>query len=943
MTIRRFALAALLLSYVLLSPGTHAQPRGLADQGYVGLGMALRQLSTVGTFMQAVAHPDDENNGLLVMLKRGQGIRTVLATATRGDGGQNEIGPELSDALGVLRTAELMSMHRFDGAEQYFTRAVDFGYSFSLEETFQRWGKDEIVGDYVRLIRTIRPDVIMTMSPEGTGGGQHHQASARIVAEAFRAAADPARYPEQMKEGLRPWQAGKLYYSAGFGGGRGAAPQGADVLRIDNEVWDPLLGATYAFIGSESRSMHKCQGMGQMLALPGPSVFSYRLGDSAGRGKDRNAALFDGIDSTLASLAQHVRGTPPPALQSALDAIASAAGSAQKAFSTDGPAATIQPLVDGLGQVRALRASLPQMAGIDDGARYEIDFRLKTKERQFEDAVILAEGLQFDVVADDGQVVAGQTLSVRNLIIANRGGEPVELKAITFEGLDGDPRPRPGTIAPKSAYRWPAQGENSSFRVSPGVHLTTPYWKRLPDAARYEFEPDVPFGVPFRPTPFKARIQLGVHGSDVTIVLPVQYRYEGNVFSGEKRMELQVIPAFSVRVTPDITIVPAARPATTSTSQTPEHLQASTVRQAAAGQRPGSPNASATTVQTPPVDEREVRVSVANGTRGAIDAEITLQTPAGWRATPPSTKVSFAREDEVQTVRFRVKPAKGTAVGAYRMKAIASMLAKPGGGAPGEGVGFDQGYRVIEYQHIEHQQMIEAAETTVKLIDVKVRPHLLVGYVMGVGDQVLPAIEQLGAQVNLLTSDDLAWGNLSRYDAIVTGVRAYERREDLREHNQRLLDYVHNGGTLVVQYNKTEFNRDPSGRPTQYGPYPAQVSNARVTDENAPAQVLQPQNPIFNAPNKIGPAAWQGWVQERGLYFLGEKDPRYVDLIQMEDPFSYNAGAKRGALVEASDGKGHWIYVGLNLWRQLPAGTDGAYQLLANLISLGAQPAAAKR
>ena len=939
-TTRRSAFAAVLLAFVLLALGTHAQPRGLAaDQGYVGLGMALRQLSTVGIFMQAVAHPDDENNGLLVMLKRGQGIRTVLATATRGDGGQNEIGPELGDALGVLRTAELMSMHRFDGAEQYFTRAVDFGYSFSLEETFQGWGKDEIVGDYVRLIRMMRPDVMMAMSPEGTGGGQHHQASARIVGEAFRAAADPARYPEQLKEGLRPWQPLKLYYSAGFPGGqRGAGPQAPDVLRIDNEVWDPLLGATYASIGSEARSMHKCQGMGQLLALPGPQVFTYRLGDSAGGAKGRNASLFDGIDSRLASLAQYVHGTPPAPLTSALGAIAAAGASAQKAFSTEGPAATIQPLVDGLDQVRSLRASLPQMAGLDDAARFEIDFRLKTKEQQFQDAIVLAQGLHFDVLADDGQVVRSESVSV-GVLIANRGSEPVELKRVEFEGLDGNVTCPPGTIAPNTT-----RGTATATRRDTGLGcslfgtvpertpLTTPYWHRLPNAARYEFEPEVPFGVPFRPTPFKARIALGIHGSDVTVVLPVQYRYEGNIFSGEKRMELQVIPYVSLRVTPDITIVPvAARPATRPTSRTAAQLPASgegaesgvgALRATGPGRAQESPSSK---------DEREVRVSVTNGWPGArqnmppFEAEVQLQMPAGWRSTPPATKITLTREDEVQTVRFRVRPVAGTPVGAYRIKAVARLANKTG---EPNGVISDQSYRPIEYQHIEHHQMIEPAETTVRLIDVKVRPRLLVGYVMGVGDQVPSAIEQLGAQVNLLTSDDLAWGDLSRYDVIVTGVRAYERRDDLRQHNQRLLDYVRAGGTLIVQYNKFEFNQ------AQYGPYPAKVSSNRVTDENAPVQVLQPANPIFNTPNKIGPTAWQGWVQERGLYFLGDKDSHFVDLVQMEDPFPYNAGVKRGALVDAPYGKGHWIYVGLNLWRQLPAGTDGAYQLLANLISL---------
>jgi LmbE family N-acetylglucosaminyl deacetylase len=879
--------------------GIGAQPRGLAaDEGYVGLGLALRKLQTVAIFMQAVAHPDDENNGLHVLLNRGQGVRTTLVTLTRGDGGQNEIGPELGDALGVLRTSELLSLHRFDGTEQYFTRAVDFGYSFGIEETFEKWGREQIVGDMVRLIRTIRPDDILTMNPEGTGGGQHHQASARIVTEAFRAAADPGRFPEQLKEGLRPWQARKLFYMQGFGGGRGggASATPPNTLRVDHEVWDPLLGNTYAYIGSESRSMHKCQGMGQLLALPRPSAATYTLADSEDNARDKTGSLFEGIDTTIPGLSQYVRGPAPAPLTTALASIAQSASAAMKAFETQGVAATVAPIVEGLGRVRAARAGLAQM-GLDESARFEIDYRLKTKEAQLEDAALLAEGLHIEVLADDGQVVAGQMLTTR-VVIANRGAEPVEVKRVTFDGLTGDTTCAPATIAARSIYQPPGATSpecSAALRVPADARLTSPYWKRLPDAERYEFEPDAPFGAPFRPTPFRARIQLTIHGVDVETARPVQYRYEGNVFSGEKRMELQVVPAMSVRITPDITIVPTVRtgpPAGT--------------RPASAGNQAVAP------------DEREVRVSVTNGNRGAGEAAVSLQLPQGWQADPARATIAFVREDEAQTVRFKVKPLTGTPSGAYRVKAIVQA-----GGAT-----FDRGYQVIEYQHIERRQMIVAAEATIKLIDVKVRPNLTIGYVMGVGDQVPPALEQLGARVSLLSADDLAWGNLSRYDAIVTGVRAYERRDDLRAHNQRLLDYVQNGGTLIVQYNKTEFNQ------AQYGPYPARVGSSRITDERAPVQVLQPDNPIFTTPNAIGPSAWQGWGQERGLYFLGEKDPRYVDLVQMEDPFPYNSGVKRGALVEATYGKGHWIYVGLGLWRQLPAGTDGAYRLFANLISL---------
>src|SRR5437867_3471278 len=284
------------------------------EQGHVALGLALRHLANVGIVLHTTAHPDDENNGLLVMMNRGQGLRTALATATRGNGGQNEIGPEIFEALGLLRTGELAALHRFDGAEQYFTRAVDFGYSFSIDETFEKWGRDEITADYVRLIRTIRPDVIITLPPTGNAGGQHHMASAVITRDAYNLAGDPTKYPEQTKDGLRPWQPKKLYQSAGFGF-PGEPEAVGKITRINAGVYDMLLGKTYAEIGSEARSMHKCQGMGQLLLLPvvPMSTIGYQLIETtlpAQMQRDENL-LTDGVETTVLSLAKHVNGRPP--------------------------------------------------------------------------------------------------------------------------------------------------------------------------------------------------------------------------------------------------------------------------------------------------------------------------------------------------------------------------------------------------------------------------------------------------------------------------------------------------------------------------------------------------------------------------------------------------------------------------------------------------------
>ena len=355
---RSFVLAVVL---VALAPLALAQLRVAPvdyDQGHVALGLVLRHLANTGIYMMATAHPDDENNGLLVLLNRGLGYRTALATATRGNGGQNEIGPELFEALGVLRTEELAALHRFDGAEQYFTRAVDFGYTIDLDETTRLWGRDEIIGDYVRLIRTIRPDVISAQNPNAVGPGQHaHHALAAILShEAYKVAGDPTRYPDQITDGLRPWQPRKFYFSVG-----GGATAPARVCRIDLAVYDSLLGRTFSEIGTEARSMHKCQGQAQLLALPGPSVGTFTLAGTSisGQMEVQEKALFDGVDTSIAGLARFASAAPAP-LVDALNGIADSVRTAQAKFDTEGDAMTLPPLLSGLKAVRALRSSLPR-------------------------------------------------------------------------------------------------------------------------------------------------------------------------------------------------------------------------------------------------------------------------------------------------------------------------------------------------------------------------------------------------------------------------------------------------------------------------------------------------------------------------------------------------------------------------------------------------------
>jgi LmbE family N-acetylglucosaminyl deacetylase len=887
------AAAAVAVAQVRLS-----YPLASASDGHVALGLALRKLTVSGTFLQAPAHPDDETNALFALFGHGMGLRVIDLQNNRGDGGQNEIGPELFHDMAILRTSELLAAHRLDGAEQYFTRAIDYGYSFDPEEVIAKWGRKEIVGDYVRLFRTLRPDVVVTMNIQGRGGDRAHEATTVLVREGYLAAGNPEMYPEQLREGLRPWRPKKLYFAAGFGGppgaGRAAAPPtNVKLTTVNTGAYDPLLGRTYAEIGTDARSNHKCQGMGGLPPVAG--IQGGRGGFGGGRGggyqlmetsipgekEKTETSLFDGVDTSLTSIAQYAGRNPPPALTAALAAILADGRRAQAAFAEGNDAGTAAPAEAGLAAIRGLRAQLASLP-LSDSARYEIGFRLATKERDYEDAVLAAHDLTFDAFSDDGLVIDGQPVRLQ-LAASNRGAGEVAVTGVEIAGFDSPAPCKPAAVQSGAAFSCTAEAH-----IPKNARPTTPYfhddyWKHPANPAIQIFDAGVPFGVPFAPTPFHVTFHVRAGSVEVARDVPVQFRYVKDAFTGDKRMELNVVPAFSVGVTPTLAVVPSAAA--------------------------GTPAA------------RDIFVSVTNGTKGKAQASVALELPAGWTATPASLPLTFEHEDESLSARFRIAAPAQAKTGAYTLRAIVTSPVFPG-------ERFSEGYHEIEYPHVERRQDMKPAEVALKVIDVKTVPNLNVGFIVGGGDSVPAAIEQLGAHLDYIDTDELAWGDLSKHDVIVTGVRAYEKRADLRAYNRRLLDYVERGGTLIVQYNKTGFNN------TDFAPYPAKVSANRITDENAPVKVLVPGDPIFHFPNRIGPEAWADWVQERGLYFLGEKDKKYVDLIAMTDPFKDNPGEKLGSLVEAQVGKGRWVYVGLGLWRQLPAGTDGAYQLLANLLAL---------
>jgi LmbE family N-acetylglucosaminyl deacetylase len=888
---RSFAVAVLLAAAPIVAPTpAAAQLEPLAfDRGASGLALALRRVGVAGRVLYVTAHPDDENNAVLVRLSRGRGLHTALLTVTRGEGGQNAIGPELFEALGVLRTGELMAMHRYDDVEQFFGRAYEFGYSFSVEETYEKWGREETLGDVVRVVRAFRPDVILTQPLEAKGGGMHHQAVARLARDAFRAAADPLRFPEQ---GLRPWQARKIY-QGGTGGALTKLP--GSPVRVPTGVYDPAFGLTWQQVGSRERSLHRCQGVSQILADPGPAEAVYYLVDSEPRVPGPEEDVLDGIDTTLRGIAALAPGSP--SLVAPLGDLEGRAEAARTSFDARAPEATLPALGRELEALRALRAELPGMVA-DASARADVNDRLGEEERDIEKALALAQGVVFEARADDGLVAPGQSFGV-TVSLWNEGYAPMSLDALSLEAPAGwtvaavkepDDPAALGAVPPGATVR-----RRFAVTVAPDAPPSQPYWRRRPGQDRYDLTVPADATLPWSPPVLSAHLRAHLGGEETTFAYPAIFRYPGPFVGGEKEHVVQVVPGLSVRVSPEVTAVPL-----------------------------GGGKASI-----------EVTVFAQQYEPGPGRAVVRLETPVGWQVEPASAPVRFAYEGEEIGTRFRVVPPPHLEAGTLRLRAVAAR----------DGREYRATVQEVAYDHIQRRQLLRPAETRVLALDVRTTPGIAVGYVMGSGDAIADAIQQLGVPITLLTSDDLAFGDLSRFSTIVTGIRAYETRRDLRSSNPRLLRWVEGGGHLVVQYNRAAFNRvKPGDRPggrgepspevaSPFTPYPAVVTSKRISDETAPIRVLAPGHPLLTTPNRIGEEDWAGWVQERAIQLLEPRDPRYEDLLAAADPFPLNPGEKRGMLVEAAVGKGTWTYVGLVLFREVPAGVPGGWRLLANLVS----------
>jgi LmbE family N-acetylglucosaminyl deacetylase len=818
---------------------------------------ALLKLNELGTVLTIAAHPDDERSELLAYFSQGRHMRAAYLSVTRGEGGQNLLGPEQSAALGLIRTQELLDARRIDGAEQFFTRAIDFGFSKTADEAIAKWGHAAVLSDMVWVIRRYRPDVIVLgFSGTPADGHGHHQASALLGKEAYEAAGDPARFPEQLRY-VQPWKAAKLVRAGGFfggvAGGRGgrggtapeaAVPPIAPIAQIDTSGYNSILGYSYAQLATISRSQHRSQGLGAMgvgggmgggrgPGGPAPSGAAPAPEAPAAPAPD----LFDGIEHSWKRL-------PGGA---AIDAIFS---QAIREFDWQHPDRTI-PL---------LAKARPLVAAISDPLA-------KIKLAELDETIARCAGIWADAQAREGNVAPGSHVAVAMTVVAR---EPVatSVQSIAAENVwTGKPWTAPDAAA---GQRIP----DYDLEVPASQPYSQPYWLvKPPEAGAYTVDNQLLIGLPDTPVE-RMRIRLTVAGTPIELVRPVLYRYNDRL-EGEKVRPLTVVPPVAVNLplSPD--------DITNQVLLFPRH--------AARGLRV------------------TVKAEVANAA-----GSLRLDVPAGWKAEPSSQPFRLAAIDDQQELTFQVTPPAGETAGT--LHAVATV----GGKEIAAGMAF------ISYAHIPQQNVFPPSDVKLIRSDIAVTARR-VGYIMGAGDEEPDALRQLGLEVTLLGDEDLRAGDLSRFDAIVAGVRAYNVRPDLRAYQSRLLDYVSNGGTYVVQNVRENV--------PNIGPYPFTIStgnSARVTVEEAPVTFTHPDSALLQKPNKIGPRDFEGWVQERGTYFLTQWDPRYETVLSTNDP-----GEKplEGGELWTRYGKGIFIYTAYVWFRELPAGVPGAYRLFANLLS----------
>jgi LmbE family N-acetylglucosaminyl deacetylase len=797
----------------------------------------LRDFREFGSVLYVAAHPDDENTQLITYLARGRAYRTAYLSLTRGDGGQNVLGPEFGDLLGVIRTQELLAARRIDGGRQFFSRARDFGYSKDYRQTLTKWDHQQVLSDIVRVIRTFRPDVVITrFPPEPSATHGHHTASAALALEAYRLCGDPKAFPEQLGA-LTPWQPRRILWN-GFGPGRGTGDAAPGVIHVGIDGTDAVTGKSFGELAARSRSMHRTQGFANFsvaAAGSGPRIESFQVLAGEPTSKD----IMDGVDTTW--------GRFPGGAE-----IGRLAGEVAARFDARDPSASVPAL---LGLMARLE-SAPADPVVDE------------KRRLLGHIVQACLGLSVETVVPQSEIVPGEPIRLRHTAIV-RSSIPVEWAAVRYPGLGREIRKAveltPNTASTREAER----------TLPANTPLSQPYWLRK-EGTPGMFRVDDPslIGLPENPPPIPIE-EVFVVGGQTLVVQDEAVFLDPDPSKGGVRRRPDVIPPVSLSFGSAVALF-----------------------------APGS--------------SRDVAVEVVSSRPGTAGT-IRLEAPAGWRVLPSGRAFHLSAPGDRARLTFSVTAPAISESGALTARADIGRAH------------FGNERLVISYGHIPRQLLQPPAILKMVSLELEIRGRNI-GYLPGAGDSTASSLEQLGYQVTALTGADLTAEGLRGLDAVVIGVRAFDTRTDLVPQLPALFSYVESGGTVVEQYNT------PNGLQTQQlAPFELKLSrdlpHYRVTDEKSAVTLLVPDHPAFNVPNRIGPADFGGWVQERGLDFASDWDAGHLTpLLACSD-----AGEPplKGGLLVARYGRGYFVYTGLSFFRQLPAGVPGAYRLFANLVSLG--------
>jgi LmbE family N-acetylglucosaminyl deacetylase len=778
--------------------------------------LGLQKLNILGSALYIAAHPDDENTRLLAFLAKEKKFRTGYLSLTRGDGGQNLIGNEQSELLGLIRTQELLAARRTDGAEQFFSRAVDFGFSKNSDETFRIWNKEHVLSDAVWVIRKFRPDIIITRFPEDERAGHgHHAASAIIAREAFIAAADPKRFPEQLKY-VEAWQARRLVWNTYNFGSMNTTAE--DQLKLEVGAFNPLLGKGYGEIAADSRTHHKSQGFGSARQR-GQSV-EYFIHTEGTLSKND---LFEGINYQWNRI-------------SGGEEIGKLIHAADQNFNSDQPSASVPALV----KILKVIESLPE------------GYWKEQKSKELKDLITATAGLWFESYTLQAVQALGDSIRIRSDIVL-QSKFPVKLLSVNTQKQDFDLK----------------EGVSKSIQSSAlAKEITEPYWLfEDHPMGMFKIDDQLLIGHPEKPGYAIIDYSFRIADHEISYQRTAVYKYTDQV-RGEVYQPLIVAPAVTASITDKAYVFV------------------------------GNTSKSITVVLK----------SFRDKTQGTLSPKV----PVGWKIEPQKIVFDLPKKGDEKTVQFTISP------GDQAQSGMFSLQVQTGGET------YNRAHRIINYDHIPIQNLFPLAQAKIERIELKTGGKKI-GYIAGAGDLIPESLQQIGYQVSMLSETEIMNTDLSNYDAIITGVRAYNVNERLTLMQPKLMEYVGKGGTLLIQYN---VNNPLLVK--NIGPYPFKITRDRVTDENSSVRFLEKDHPALNYPNKITAKDFEGWIQERGLYFLSDADPKYKRILSMNDP---GETAKDGSLLVADYGKGRFVYTSLVFFRELPAGIPGAYRLFVNLLT----------